>query len=415
MRWLVIAAIAVRLLAAGALAFGPWTDSASDLAGWDVERFQEIAEADGRPWVDNPVEYPPGSVVIIEAIAGATTVGTHRTLVLSSLFIDGAIAAIVTLTGGRRAGAWYLLLGLPLVPMGLLRFDLWSVVFAVAAVFALSQRKPRAFAVLATLGALIKAWPVLLLAPALALGRWRAAGLAIAAMGLSGLVWIGWAGWSLEPVSQVLSLRGASGWHVESVPGSVTALLGTSEPELQFNAYRIGALQQWLVRLGQAVTVAVVVALGVYGRRAAAHLPDRRAGTGGRELEGRAHDEVVIVATVLAGSVSALIVTAPLLSPQFLLWLTPWAALAAPGPDQDGSLTPPPLCWPVGAATVLTGTTLAAFGPPNLAAPLPAILLLARDGLLVFTIVVALRLLRHGASPIRGPRPSASQAERNTR
>lgn len=386
-RWLVIAAISVRLAAAGALALGPWTNSPAELAGWDVERFQEIADTDGRAWVDHEVEYPPGSVVAIEAIARPTVVGTHRTLVVTSLLIDGAIALLVALIGGRRAGAWYLLLGLPLVPMGLLRLDLWSAALAVLAVVALGQRRPKTFAVLTTLAALVKVWPALLVAPAAALGRWRAVGWTAALMTLGGLAWIGWAGWSLDPVSQVISLRGATGWHIESVPGSMVALFGDAEPELQFNAYRIGSLSPLLVRFGQALAIATTIGLAVGGYRAVAR---RRT-----DQPGSDRDDLRITAVVMVGAVSALIVTAPLLSPQFLLWLTPWAALAMAGSDGN----PGPgrkarhLVWSVGAATLTTGATLTIFGPPDLDVPAAAVLLLIRDGFLVLTVAIALQTL----------------------
>ena len=58
-------AVAIRVVVAAVLAFGPATDEPAELAGWDAERFQEIAERQEPAWSGQPVEYPPGSVVVL--------------------------------------------------------------------------------------------------------------------------------------------------------------------------------------------------------------------------------------------------------------------------------------------------------------------------------------------------------------
>ncbi len=55
----------VLVAAAAVLVAGPWTDQATELAGWDVARFQQMADEPGRPYADHEVEYPPGSVVLV--------------------------------------------------------------------------------------------------------------------------------------------------------------------------------------------------------------------------------------------------------------------------------------------------------------------------------------------------------------
>ncbi|MEL7155702.1 MAG: hypothetical protein AAFN30_03780 [Actinomycetota bacterium] len=382
MQRLILAAIGLRVLAALVLVVGPWTNSPAELEGWDVERFQAISEVEGRPWVDEPVEYPPGSVVAIEAVARSGVVGTHRVLTLASLLVDLAVAFAVGGLGGRRAAAAYLVLGLPLVPMGLLRFDLWAALAAVLAAAALRQRRPGGFALFAAAGALIKVWPALIVAAAVATRRFRAAGAATVAMAAAGIAWLGWAGWSLDPVDQVLSLRGATGWHLESIPGSIVALATGADPVLEQNAYRIGTLDERLVVAGRAVTVAVVVAA------TALALARRRGGPTTDD------DETPVVALVMVAAVGALVVTSPLLSPQFLLWLTPWVALIPHRPSTDrgaGPIARWPTLWLLTfAATATTGVVLTVYGPPRLAEPTPALLLLGRDGLLVGIVLVAL-------------------------
>ncbi|MDH3682459.1 MAG: hypothetical protein OEV40_21200, partial [Acidimicrobiia bacterium] len=113
MRWLLIGAVALRVAAAVLLVAGPWTNEAEELVGWDVARFQALADESGRHWVDHPVEYPPGSVILIEAVASSGVVETHRTLAATSLAIDLGVAAVLGALTGRRAAATYLLIGLP--------------------------------------------------------------------------------------------------------------------------------------------------------------------------------------------------------------------------------------------------------------------------------------------------------------
>lgn len=429
-----IVAVAVRVAAAAVLVAGPWTNEPSELAGWDVARFQQMADEPGRPYADHEVEYPPGSVVLIQALAGGGVVRTHRLLVTLSLAVDLGVAALVRRLGGDRAAGAYLLLGLPLVPMGLLRFDLWAALAAVGAVaVAGSANAARrsapgavpdlespavtggapghriagpalavdlAVGVLVAAGALIKVWPALVVAALWAVGRGRAAAASLVAMAAAGLVWLAWAGAGIDPVRQVLSLRGATGWHLESIPGSLVALFGSSQPELQLDAFRIGRLDGRLVLAGRVVTLAVVAALAVGVRRG-------RAG-GGADNDG---STVGGMALVMVGATAALIVTAPLLSPQFLLWLTPWAALqlAADGPPARR------LVALTAVATTVTGVTLTVFGPPDVGRPLPALLLLGRDAALVALIAVAVRAgLRPSGTPAGAaqhrPTPSSSAA-----
>ena len=377
--WWWIPAVLVRLVAAGLLLFGPWTDEPTELDGWDVARFQEIAEAPGTPWADHPVEYPPGSVAVIEVLATDDVVATARVLVVAGLAADLATAGLLAITAGTATARAYLVLGTPLVPMGMLRLDAIVILVAVSGAVMLGLapddarpgwRRDGAFGALVALGAAIKVWPVLLIAAAVALRRWRGAvvatGIGVAALGL----WLVWAGVATAPIEQVVSLRGAAGWHVESTIGAVVAVVTEEPSRFELDAYRIGVLDELLVSFGRLLSVAAMAALVVLGLGAT-----RRGRGNGPE----------VVGLVMLASVAALLVTAPLLSPQFLLWLTPWAApLAGRGIDRR------PVRFVVGAtmaSTLLTGATLAVFGPPNLDGTIPALLLTARNLLLV-TIVI---------------------------
>ena len=271
---------------------------------------------------------------------------------------------------------------------------------------------------------------------------------------MAAVTWLGWAGGTIDPLEQVISLRGAAGWHLESIPGSLVALFTADEAELQLNAYRIGTLNPTIVLLGRALTVAVAATLVIRALRnrhvaphpvaspttdqpsiatidssttvepsnrttnepsatpmpAPANEPDVAGELAGVELD------LTLVAVVVLGAVTALIVTAPLLSPQFLLWLTPWAALTViHNVDHDGTGSNDdahrnhhparsPIAWLVGAATLITGTVLLIHGPAGVGAPAAAVGLLIRDGVLP-------RRDRGLHPPERNP----GQAEWNTR
>ncbi len=377
-----MAAVAVRVVAIVVLVAGPWTDEPAELAGWDAERFQEIAERSGDGWVEQPIEYPPGSVVVFDAIAGDDVVDTNRALVLLSAVAELVGVAVLWRSFGGRVAKAFLVLGLPLVPMGLLRLDMLVTVLALAAAAALlatsepDRSRPgrligaglvAGFGLLVMAGALIKIWPGLLVAGALAIGKRFAAAAAVATTAVAGLVWLVLVDAGLDPVDQVLSLRGATGWHVESLPGTVVSLFGDTEPRLELNAFRIGTINRPLVTVGRLVAVCFMAALTIVGLRRGNHIAATER-----------------LALVMLGSVAALLVTAPLLSPQFLLWLTPWGALLVGSLDEtDRGRGSAVALGALAGAVLLTGVTLTAFGPQNLAATGPALLLTVRNLLLL--------------------------------
>ncbi len=408
-KYLWVAAVAVRVVAVVVLVFGPWTDEPTELAGWDAERFQEIAERDGAGWVDQPIEYPPGSVVVFDAVAGSDVVDTNRAIVVLSAAVEAATVVLLWRSVAPSAAKAFLILGLPLVPMGLLRLDMLVTGLATAAAVALLAAATKhddpaqttgaggesavrvngalgaaSFAFLVMAGAMVKIWPALLVAAALSGKRWQAAAAAVGVCAVAGLGWLAIVGAGLDPVDQVLSLRGATGWHVESVPGALIALFGDADPRLELNAFRIGTLDRSLVTVGRIVAVGLIGSLVVAGAR-----------TGRKSAPHRN------LALVMLGSAAALIVTAPLLSPQFLLWLTPWGALLvnADSDHQNTSGRSPldgdqPVLWLLGIAVVMTGFTLTVFGPAGVAGPVPAALLTVRNLALVLLPAACLLRLR---------------------
>lgn len=380
---LVWVGVVVRVVAAAILIFGPWTDEAGELDGWDVDRFQHIAEAPGTPYVDHQVEYPPGSVVIIEAIHSDDLVTSHRRLVVLSLLADLGIAAVLARRWSVRVAAAYLLIGLPMVPSGLLRLDLWAALAATIAmgalvpgrtpshrrnattVFATTVFATAVFATATVIGAAIKLWPAFLIAAAIGIGRNRAAAAAGLLGAVTSVIWLGLSGFGA--VEQIIELRGVTGWHVESIPGTLVSLFGDEAARFEADAYRIGDLDDTVVLIGRLLSVAVALAAVVLARR-------RRS----------AGNPTAVAALVMLASVAALVATAPLVSPQFLLWLTPWAAVL----HRDRLLL---VLTVIGVA--LTAGILATFGPPQLDHPIAAALLLTRNGVLVAIVGVCLERL----------------------
>ncbi|MEM7321851.1 MAG: hypothetical protein AAF531_02100 [Actinomycetota bacterium] len=415
-----IPAIVLRLVAVAVLVAGPWTDEPADLDGWDVSRFQEIAERTEPGWSSFPIEYPPGSVVVFDGLAGSSVVDTGRRLVVLAAAAEALATVLLWRRVGARVGKAFLVLGTPLIPMGLLRLDLVVVAVAVAGAVLLIGRDDHdgnpaphgwltlpsptdlSFGVLVAVGAMIKLWPALLVLGALALGRRTAALVAVCCSAVAGVAWLLVVGDGLEPVRQVLSLRGATGWHVESLPGALVALVTDQAATLQLNAYRIGTLREPVVLAGRVLAVATMAALVAAAGGLSLRQDHRR--TGPTSPAGSV-EPTERFALVMLGAVCALLVTAPLLSPQFLLWVTPWAALLFD--DRSGSATGGPadprpahnrLLSLVVAVLVLTGGTLLVFGPPNLAGIIPAVALTVRNlGLLAVT-VGCLIALRNGLS-----------------
>jgi hypothetical protein len=101
--------------------------------------------------------------------------------------------------------------------------------------------------------------------------------------------------------------------------------------------------------------------------------------------------------------VSALLVTAPLLSPQFLVWLTPWAALVVSGPSEPSTRTAARAVAATAAAATLTGLALHGFGPADLSSTVPAALLTVRNLALLGLVALCLSALR--TVPDGHPRP----------
>jgi hypothetical protein len=268
-----------------------------------VSRFTEIAAAEGRPYRDFPVEYPPVSLAAIEVTAGTNGNETGAKLVWLTFLFDLATVAALAFGWGPRTAVAYLLLSAPLLGFLYTTIDLISVAFAVGAVALALRGRERLGGVALAAAILAKVWPLVLL-PVMVLQRKRRA-LVWSVASLTGgtFVWVWWGGAS-GPL-QVATQRHTPGWEYESVVGSVLWALGDNFVVINDSA-RLGVAPGW--------AKALMLGAALAGIAAVYHRASRREP---REL-----------GFPVVAAVSILLLSAPLLSPPYMIWLTPWAAIA---------------------------------------------------------------------------------------
>jgi hypothetical protein len=139
-----------------------------------LPRFTEIAAAEGRPYRQFPVEYPPVSLGAIELVAGSDANQTGIHLVWLMVVCDLLTAAALAFGWGRRAAVSYLVLTVPLLGFLYMTIDLLSAALAVGAVALLVRGRERVGGVALAAGVLAKVWPFVL-GPLMVLERKRRA------------------------------------------------------------------------------------------------------------------------------------------------------------------------------------------------------------------------------------------------
>lgn len=414
--------IIIRLLVAGVLIAHPSFSDADTLQDWDIDRFAAIANASGRPWVDHQVEYPPGTVIIADVLidddSDAALVQGHRRLIVATLLIDGATALLLHRRVAPLAGLTYLAIGTPAIGLALVRLDLWAAFAATAALLCLKPERAGSqhrwlsasqFAVLVTVGWLIKLFPAFLVPIAFGMRAYRHVLAALTVSALTLGLWVWWAG--TDAITQVVSLRDATGWHLESIPGSLTALFGSSPVQLEADAFRIGTINPTIVTIGRGLTLGLLAAMlwwisPWYQRRrtsvtaAGTDSPTATATplrSGPLRIDGQpAMSSIELPALMMLSVVAAMIVTAPLLSPQFVLWLIPFAACLVTSERDLRRIE----VVSTAATVALTAIVLTLWSPPELGTPIAAALLLARDAaLIVVALTAAWRVYHHSSAP----------------
>lgn len=305
---------------------------------------------------------------------------TNRRLVLVAVLADAALLGLLAVISGWGAVRAGLVLGVPLLPGLYQRMDVVAAAVALAALGLLARQRSRLAGATATVGFLVKTWPLVAAAGWVARGRRTFVVSACLTLAVALAAWLCVAG--VAGPRQVATFRGATGWQLESTPGLVEALTRGGRPRFEEGAWRVG-------QSGAAARLALsAVPLAAF---AAVARTRWRAGPGGHPLTEDALASLVLVA--------ALLVASPLFSPQFLAWLLPWAALAWAG----GARRPATF---VGGAGLLTAATTAGWPPEALGHVLPASALLARNVLVALAALDAYRWLA-AASPVTGTAASA--------
>lgn len=322
--WLVAALVALRVVAlVAALATDP--DVEGSIIGGDARRYQQIADAEGMPYRDVRIEYPPGTVVVIEAVDADDLWGSQLRLGVSQLVADLATAAVLAWGFRRRVAVAYLVLGTPFLafPFLYLRVDLVSVLLAAAAVAVLHQvrggRGDAAGGVLLALAVLTKLWPFVLVPLLVVERRWRALAWCAATGALLTAAWVGVAG--IDGARDVVSFRGAEGWQLESVTGILVHVLDPARAHVESGAWRTGTMP------GGARTLLTALSLATAG---VAWWWAWRRPTADTRLDAT----TVRYGLAPLAAVLGLLVFAPIISPQYVLWLLPFAAVATAGGDR---------------------------------------------------------------------------------
>ncbi|HEX2736899.1 MAG TPA: glycosyltransferase 87 family protein [Acidimicrobiia bacterium] len=276
-----------------------------------MRRYHQIATAHGQPYRDVRIEYPPLTWAAIKVLDGPTVRSAASRLIWSQAALDLLTVGALAFGWGRRAATAYLWLGLVFVvwPFLYLRLDLLSVALAMWGLALLRRRTPRVGGFVLAAACFAKLWPLVLL-PLLAIQRsWKAFGAAVGA-GLTGFAaWWWWGG--TRGISDVLTFRGAKGWQIESITGSLVRVFGSGRVHVESGAWRVGTMTSVA---HDALTAALLAAVAVTWWLV------RRVGPADPGLA----DGIAPVTAI-----AALLIFSPILSPQYVVWLLPFAAIAS--------------------------------------------------------------------------------------
>src|ERR1700730_7846469 len=366
LQWPIVVVLAGVVLRLGILAV-----SVAHQAGYgDIQRDFAIVSG-GVPYRDHAVEYPPVTVGLLELVH-AVAHSRHAFgvgLVLTLGAIEAGLCVLMWRAFGRVVGLAFLVLDTPLYYLAVTRVDVLSVALAALSLALMLGRKPVGAGVAWAAAVGAKLWPLPLGLLAVAVpgrSRWRAlVGAAVTAAVVAG-AWLAVDG--IDGVRQVLTLRGAQGWQIESLIGSVIHVVGAGPDFFQQGSERIG-------RVPTGLGVALI-GLGGLAATAVCFKAGRRG----------------LFGTGWVTAVMFLLATSILLSPQFMIWAVPGAALAV----REKRLAL------VSAFTVVVLLTLLetrAYTSIIRGDALGQALLLTRNAAIVVTLVIGVRGLAQRARP----------------
>ncbi|HEY3673364.1 MAG TPA: glycosyltransferase 87 family protein [Acidimicrobiia bacterium] len=278
-----------------------------DTSPGGAEPYWQLAEARGTPGADYTVAYP---VMTVEALRIQHAIASDRDqfgsiLVVSNMIFDLLIVVLILRNWGAAPAIVYLV-GVAL--LGKLVFDktdlLATLVTTWAVVSAMRARSRRSAAAVALAGSL-KLWPFALAPLLLPLERERmrryVASLLVttAIVIVISLVVLG-----REGSMQSITFGNARGWEIESLPANILRLFTSDSARREAGAWRVGDGSPLVEAVLTIAQVVIVLGAAWFGRRSQRY------------------------AAGWIASVTALLMFSTLLSPQFVVWLLPAAALA---------------------------------------------------------------------------------------
>jgi len=183
------------------------------------------------------------------------------------------------------------------------------VLLAVLGVVLVRKGKERTGAGLLAVAVFAKLWPIALAPLLLVERRWKA----LVAWAVTGAAcaaaWVAWSG--ITGPIEVFSFRGARGWQVESFTGILLHIQDAGRANVEQGAWRTGTMPTWSRPVLTVVSFGFVALSWWWAERR------RREGAG----------ELTVYALAPYACVLSLLIFAPIISPQYLLWLLPFAAL----------------------------------------------------------------------------------------
>ncbi|KUO13267.1 glycosyltransferase 87 family protein [Streptomyces sp. DSM 15324] len=360
------------------------TDVSSIYQGW-----YEVLRTGSFPSADVTWQYPPAAALAILSPALLPFLGYAQAFFVLAFLADLAVLVLLLHAGlrPRRSprGARLWVAGLPLLgPTVYARYDVMVTAVAVAALLA-GVRHPRAMGTLTGFAALLKVWPVLLLAGAVRRRAWGAAALTAAA--LSGLFAV-----LMPGAFAFLAFQRDRGTEVESLGALVLQVARQFgwRGRVLLNYGSVEFLGPYVSVVSEVALFLTALAFGwlllwrLTARRIAPHTPADAAFT------------AVLLFTV----------TSRVISPQYLVWLVGLAAVCLC--SRATAMTGPAvLVLAASAVTVLEFPVY--FADVVAGTPLGVTLLVVRNGLLLAAaLTAAVRLWRStgaGRAPDADPVP----------
>ncbi len=358
------------------------------------------------PYRDFPVEYPPGALafIVLPRLIAPGIVGYRHALgILATLALLASFLAAMRIRRAARPGlgatgdssilAWGAAFSVPLGYLIVCRIDIFCAALAAWGLVAVLERRNVLAGILLGLGAAVKLWPGFLVPVAIAWlagqRRWRdstVVGAVSAAAFLA--VHLPFLLVAPDGVAAVYRYHGERGLQIESVASSLL-ILARSVGLVDANVLKthgafdldspVGPALASLLRMAVPGIVLVLAGLAAWRARKAIAVTD---GAGLARL----------LVSSIAAMLAAVLVASPILSPQYLLWLLPFALVpdALPGRGRAWFLV-----------LAFLGAVLYPHLYPRLRKLLPAMVavLVARNGILV---VLAVRAVARGRAAWEG-------------